>query len=68
MSLIRMLTIAVAVLLPASWTIAKAGDEAAGSSETKTTKKSKKSKKDDGTTKTETESETTKTNTDSDKK
>jgi len=62
-----MLTIAVAVLLPASWTIAKAGDEAAGSMETKTTKKSKKSKKDDGTAKTETDTET-KTKTDSDKK
>jgi len=67
MSLIRMLTIAVAVLLPTSWTIAKAGEEATGSEETKTTKKSKKSKKDDGTTKTETESET-KTKTDMDKK
>jgi len=67
MSLIRMLTIAVAVLLPASWTIAKAGDEAPGSMETKTTKKSKKSKKDDGTSKTETDTET-KTKSDSDKK
>jgi len=67
MSLIRMLTIAVALLLPASWTIAKAGDEATGSSETKTTKKSKKSKSDDGTTKTETQSDS-KTNSNPDKK
>jgi hypothetical protein len=58
MNLTRILFVALAVVLPASWTIAKAGDEAAPS-ETKTTKKSKKSKKADGTS--DEKTETTKT-------
>jgi hypothetical protein len=57
MNLIRILFLGLAVLLPTTWTIAKAGDEAP-SSETKTTKKTKKSKKSDGSEKTETEKKT----------
>jgi hypothetical protein len=60
MKLSRILFIALAIVLPASWTIAKAGDEAP-SSETKTTKKSKKSKKADGTSEEKTETKTEKT-------
>ena len=59
MKLSRIVFIALAVLLPTSWTVAKAADEAPAG-ETKTTKKSKKSKKADGTTseeKTETKTE-----------
>jgi len=63
MTFTRTIFLALAILLPASWTVAKAADEApAGDTktETKTTKKSKKSKKSDGTgeTKTDTKSET----------
>jgi len=60
MNLVRIVFIGLAVLLPTTWTIAKAGDEEAAS-ETKTTKKTKKSKKSDGTDKTETETKTEKT-------
>ena len=58
MTLVRIVFLGLAVLLPATWTIAKAGDEA--TSETKTTKKTKKSKKADGTEKTETDTKTEK--------
>lgn len=46
MKLIRIVFFGLAVLLPASWTVAKAGDEAPAE-ETKKTKKTKKSKKAD---------------------
>jgi hypothetical protein len=59
MNLIRIVFLGLAVLLPASWTIAKAGDEAPAA-ETKTTKKSKKSKKADGTSEEKTETKTDK--------
>jgi hypothetical protein len=59
MKLTRIAFIALAILLPASWTIAKAGDET--STETKTTKKTKKSKKADGTTEDKSETKTEKT-------
>jgi hypothetical protein len=65
MKVVRIFVMALAVLLPASWTIAKAADEPAGAdtkTETKTTKKVKKSKKSDGSGETKTE---TKTDTDS---
>jgi len=55
MNLIRIVFLGLAVLLPATWTIAKAGDDS--SAETKTTKKTKKSKKGDGTTETKTETD-----------
>ena len=58
MNLVRIVFIGLAVLLPTTWTVAKAGDEA--SAESKTTKKTKKSKKADGTEKTETETKTEK--------
>jgi len=58
MNLVRIVFIGLAVLLPTTWTIAKAGDEA--SEETKTTKKTKKSKKGDGQEKKETETKTEK--------
>jgi hypothetical protein len=58
MNLIRILFLGLAVLLPTTWTIAKAGDEAPSTEETKTTKKTKKSKKSDGSEKTETEKKT----------
>jgi len=46
MNLIRIVFLGLAVLLPTSWTIAKAADEApAGDTEKKPAKKSKKSKK-----------------------
>jgi hypothetical protein len=48
MNLIRIVFFGLAVLLPTSWTVAQAGDEAPAA-ETKTTKKTKKTKK-DGTT------------------
>jgi hypothetical protein len=38
----------LAVLLPAAWTVAKAGDEAPAAAEGKKAKKSKKSKKAEG--------------------
>jgi hypothetical protein len=63
MKFTRILFLALAVLLPTSWTVAHAGDEApAGDTTktTKTTKKTKKSKKADGT---EDKTETTKTET-----
>jgi hypothetical protein len=48
MNLIRIVFLGLAVLLPTSWTIAKAADEApAGDTEKKPAKKSKKSKKSD---------------------
>lgn len=58
MNLVRIAFIGLAVLLPASWTVAHAGEDA--TAETKTTKKTKKSKKADGTEKTETETKTEK--------
>lgn len=59
MKLVRILFLGLAVLLPTSWTIAKAADEAPAG-DTKTTKKTKKSKKKaaDGTTETETKTDT----------
>jgi hypothetical protein len=62
MNLTRIIFVAVAVLLPASWTTARANDEApAGDDKTeRTTKKSKKSKKADGTEETHTETKTEK--------
>jgi hypothetical protein len=61
MNLVRLVFLGLAILLPATWTVAKAGDEApAGdTTTTKTTKKTKKSKKNaDGTGKTESETKT----------
>ena len=54
LNLSRIVFVALALLLPVSWTVAKAGDEAPAG-ETKTTKKSKKSKKADGTSEEKTE-------------
>jgi hypothetical protein len=51
MNLVRIVFLGLAVLLPTTWTVAKAGDEA--TTETKTTKKTKKSKKADGAEKTD---------------
>ena len=49
MKLVRTVFVALAVLLPTSWTIAKAADAPAGDAEpAKKEKKSKKSKKADG--------------------
>lgn len=63
MKLIRLMFLAAAVLLPTSWTLAQAGEEApAGETTEKKTKKSKKSKKADGTEE-KTSTETTKTET-----
>jgi len=58
MNLVRIVVLGLAVLLPTTWTVAKAGEET--STETKTTKKTKKSKKGDGSEKTETETKTEK--------
>ena len=58
MNLVRIVFLGLAVLLPASWTVAKAADEAPAG-DTKTTKKTKKSKKkSDGSTETETKTDT----------
>ena len=55
MNLTRIVFLALAVLLPAAWTSARANEEApAGDKTEKTTKKSKKSKKADGTEETNT--------------
>jgi len=55
MNLTRIVFLALAVLLPAGWTTARATEEApAGDKTEKTTKKSKKSKKADGTEETNT--------------
>jgi hypothetical protein len=62
MNLVRIVFLGLAVLLPATWTVAKAGDDAPAS-ETKT-KKTKKSKKNADGSKSETE---TKTDTKTDK-
>jgi hypothetical protein len=58
MNLVRIVFLGLAVLLPTTWTVAKADD--APSTETKTTKKTKKSKKnaDGSKTESETKSET----------
>jgi hypothetical protein len=48
MKLIRIVFLGLAVLLPATWTVAKAGDEAPAAAEGKKAKKSKKSKKAEG--------------------
>jgi hypothetical protein len=59
MNLVRLVFLGLAVLLPASWTVAKAEDAPAGDTTTKTTKKTKKSKKNaDGSGKTETDTKT----------
>lgn len=47
MKLTRIIFIALAVLLPTSWTIANAGDEAAPAGEAKKEKKAKKAKKEE---------------------
>lgn len=61
MNLIRVIFFGLAVLLPVSWTVAHAGDEApAGEKTEKTTKKTKKSKKSDGTEETKSETKTEK--------
>jgi hypothetical protein len=60
MNLVRIVFLGLAVLLPASWTVAKAADEAPAGDTTKTTKKTKKSKKKaDGSSETETKTDTT---------
>jgi hypothetical protein len=56
MKLTRTIFLALAVLLPVSWTVAKAADEAAPA-EGKKEKKSKKSKKADGEKKEEKKAE-----------
>ena len=59
MNLVRLVFLGLAVLLPASWTVAKAEDAPAGDTTTKTTKKTKKSKKNaDGSGKTESDTKT----------
>jgi len=61
MNLVRLVFLGLAVLLPATWTVAKAEDAPAGdTSTTKTTKKTKKSKKnaDGSKSESETKSET----------
>jgi hypothetical protein len=60
MNLVRLVFLGLAILLPATWTVAKAEDAPAGdTTTTKTTKKTKKSKKNaDGTGKTDTKTET----------
>jgi len=60
MNLVRLVLLGLAVLLPASWTVAKAEDAPAGdTTTTKTTKKTKKSKKNaDGSGKTESDTKT----------
>jgi hypothetical protein len=56
--MIRSIFLALALLLPVSWTVAKAADEAPATE--KKEKKSKKSKKADGTTEEKTETKTEK--------
>jgi hypothetical protein len=46
MTLVRVLFLGLAVLLPVSWTAAQAADEPAAEGEAKKAKKTKKSKKD----------------------
>jgi hypothetical protein len=58
MTFTRTIFLALAILLPASWTVAKAADDGDTKTETKTTKKSKKSKKSDGTGETKTDTKT----------
>jgi hypothetical protein len=60
MNLVRLVFLGLAVLLPATWTVAKAEDAPAGdTTTTKTTKKTKKSKKNaDGSGKTESDTKT----------
>jgi len=61
MKLIRVIFFGLAVILPVSWTVAKAADEApAGDKTEKTTKKTKKSKKADGSEETRSETKTEK--------
>jgi hypothetical protein len=65
MNLVRLVFLGLAILLPTTWTVAKAEDAPADTTTTKKTKKTKKSKKNaDGTgttdTKTETETKTEK--------
>lgn len=56
MNLIRTVFFALAFVLPVSWTVAHAGDEApAGETKTETKKTSKKKKKGDGSEETKTE-------------
>ena len=59
MNLVRLVFLGLAVLLPTTWTVAKAEDAPADTTTTKKTKKSKKSKKNaDGTGTTDPKSET----------
>jgi hypothetical protein len=59
MNLIRIVFLGLAVLLPASWTVAKAAaDDAAGEKTETKTKKTKKKKNADGSGSTETKTET----------
>src|ERR1022692_1144146 len=72
MTFTRTIFLALAVLLPTSWTVARAGDKdntGETKTDTKTQKKTKKSKKADGTDETKTDTRTdTKTDTKTDKK
>jgi hypothetical protein len=59
MNLVRIVFFGLAVLLPTTWTVAKAEDAPSGDTTTKTTKKTKKSKKkSDGSGETETKTDT----------
>ncbi len=61
MKLVRIVFFGLAVLLPTTWTVAQAGDEApAGEKSEKTTKKTKKTKKGDGSEETKSETKTEK--------
>jgi hypothetical protein len=60
MNLIRIAFLGLAVLLPTTWTLAQAGDEAPPPAGEKTTKKTKKTKKNPDGSKTETEKSETK--------
>jgi hypothetical protein len=59
MNLIRIVFFGLAVLLPATWTVARAGDEApaAETKKPKPAKKSKKADKPEGETKADTKAE-----------
>jgi hypothetical protein len=72
MTFTRSIFLALALLLPTSWTVARAGDKdntGETKTDTKTQKKTKKSKKSDGSEETKTDTRTdTKTDTKTDKK
>ena len=61
MNLIRITFLGLALLLPTSWTLAQAGEEAPPAGEKTTTTKTKKTKKGADGTKTETEKSEKKT-------